>query len=200
MPTRDRWLTVLALLVGLSAGWLGHQALNNQANIPTANGDEMYEDFRAMWWSISEGFCPEGFRVVGRLDSPVDSHSVVVPPEWYAPSPEASALVYEQDYWRTTQRNLGWVNDTEGYAMIVHMVFTDKDWGRGPLAFPTANALADIDSFRADWHFVGTRDNVVFFFQMVPLDPSLSTQYPRDWIERCFDFVGEFRQYLDGEL
>jgi len=199
-------MATVALLSAFGLGWLGHAGL---VSAHSADGDEMYEEYRAMWWSVAQGFCPDGFRLVGKPDTPLDSHSFAAPVEWYGPSaPYAEGLFYKQDCWRTTQRSLGWVNDEEGYGIVVHMVFTEGDWGRGALAFPVGNSLygpapelTPLNLFPPEWHFVGTRDNVVFFFQLLPLrevQVESTSIPPREWITRCCRFIGEFRQFLDG--
>jgi len=194
-------MATVALLSAFGLGWLGHVGL---VSAHSADGDEMYEEYRAMWWSVAQGFCPDGFRLIGKPDTPNDSWTEVVPPEWYAPSgPHTDALIYKQDCWRTTQRSLGWVNDVEGYAIVVHMVFTEGNWGRGPLACPVGRAVPHVDlpqyPFRDDWHFVGVRDNLIFFFQLLPYGQMEPTSYPHEWINRCYQFIGELRQFLDGD-
>jgi len=197
----SRFVLLIALLIGVGLGWMGHAVLDSW-HLDTAgtNGAQMYEAYRDMFRSVAQSFCPDDLRLVGNTD-PLTAHSCVVPPEWYGPTaPHASSLLYEGHPSRPTQHSLGWVNDEEGYVIIVHMVFTKTDLGRGPLAFPSCNALVSPDAFRPDWNFVGTRDNVVFFFQLAPLEGVELAEYPNEWVERCCLFIEELRQFLDDEF
>lgn len=203
MPGRGRWLLVGTLFLGIALGYAAHATICElrTAVVGQSTKDEMYESFRQVWWAIAEDYCPDGYRLIGGPDTPNDSHTVVVPNLWYGDGGRYDqTLTLDKDAWRTTQRSLGWVNDEAGFAIVVHMVFTTKDLGRGPLAFPTGNSIRRTRIFRPDWHFVGTRDNLIFFFQVLPLDEETVagfTRYPNEWVESCYEFLEEFRRFLD---
>ncbi|MBE3519956.1 MAG: hypothetical protein IMW97_06610 [Firmicutes bacterium] len=149
--------------------------------------------FRKTVWLVGEHFCPKGYHLLGKPSSPDDRRGVVsVPQVWYDKRTAAGAEV--------PQESLAWVNDEHGFAIVVHMVPMGVDMGRGPLAFPIANATRGPDIFEADYHFVGARDDVLYFFHMVPVSNVRSPQrkgYPREWVSLFKSFVIEFREFLD---
>ncbi|MCL6580775.1 MAG: hypothetical protein K6U08_04060, partial [Firmicutes bacterium] len=195
-----------AVVAGAVVGFVAGSVVDVLGDRPLSQEeiDRLYEDYRALWWAVAKGFRPDGYRLIEDPElpmRPLDSHTCSVPNVWYGPSKEHDmVLALGGNAWKTTQRSLGWVNDEKGYAMVVHMVFTTFDLGRGPLARPEGNSLRDFNSFRAEYHFVGTRDNIIYFFQMLPLPDSKAgtTHYSLEWLGDCRNFIDEFRQFVDN--
>jgi len=88
------------------------------------------------------------------------------------------------------------------------MVFTTADLGRRPIAFPDPNGLGPNVPrvFREEFNYVGVRDNIIFFFQLVPLDADMPNEELKrmlfgegGWARRFGLFLDALRRFLDGE-
>ena len=185
---------LLAVLAGVAIGFLARSALTvcEQRN---QRSQRWRTEFQYVVWSLSEHFCPKGYRILEKLAAPDDERAVELPAIWYGGRQNSGI--------RVTQESLAWANDEKGFVIVVHMVPTEVYLGRGPLAFPVAYAINDQqakNSFPGDYYLVGARDRTIFFFQMVPLSPGRSSQppaYPGDWIGLFRSFISEFREFVD---
>jgi len=201
---RKTWFAV-ALVAGLVSGYVASSAVSRGLFNDEARFNARYQKFRRMAWEVSQGFCPDGYRVLGKPEQPADSFVVMVTSGWYGNGNEyntAVPLALGQNGWLTTQVGLAYVRDECGYAITVHMVFTPQDLGREALALPVAGLARGAGGVvPPDWRFVATRDNVLFFFQVVPVldkDAGGATEsYPIEWIDAAYSFVRELRRFLD---
>ncbi len=166
-----------------------------------------YDEFRDVAWEISQGFRPDGYRVVGVPERRVDSHIVLVSPGWYANGNDygfAVPLALQENGWFTTQVGLAYADDEDGFAIVVDMVFARKDqeMGKKPVAFPVSRiARGGRELLPPDWVFVASHDNMLLFFQLRPIiQPGSQASidaYPYEWIEKAQSFVAEFQLFMD---
>ncbi|MBE3519957.1 MAG: hypothetical protein IMW97_06615 [Firmicutes bacterium] len=166
--------------------------------------ERLYERFRRMTWEVNRNFRPKGYRVYGELGDPNDSHVNAVPSGWYGNGNTygtAVSLALEQNASNTTQVSLAYVDETDSFAIVVHMVFTTRRLGRKTVAFPVAERARGPDVFPPDWHLVCSRDNVLFFFQIVPAGEGRESgaleQYPVEWVTKGLSFIDGLRRFLD---
>ncbi|MEW6308581.1 MAG: hypothetical protein AB1492_05990 [Bacillota bacterium] len=187
----------LALGVGILLA-LGVQTAGAlRASTPEAEAarvDQLYEEYRQLWFDLGTDFRPAGYRLLGKPPRLGDSSTRSAPRDWYRPEgPHSDWLILPGDLWRTTQRTLEWAHDN-GAAIVVEILFTTHNQGRGPLAM----LGGDPTVFRPDWHFLGARDNLIFSFQLLPLDRTWAGRgYPPEWGMLIEPFIGAVRTFLD---
>ncbi|MEW6308546.1 MAG: hypothetical protein AB1492_05815 [Bacillota bacterium] len=202
---QKRLLThALALGVGILLA-LGVQTAGAlRASTPeaeVARVEQLLEEYRQLWLALGTDFRPEGYRLLGEPPDPLSSYTSSVPLHWYKPDGMNRDWILLHEYsGQTIQRSLAWAHD-DGAAIVVHILFTTQDLGRGGLANAVGNhGLRDRSVvFRPDWHFIGVRDNLIFCFQLLPLDKTWAgTSYPRAWLVLIDSFVGDVRKFLDA--
>ncbi|MEW6308500.1 MAG: hypothetical protein AB1492_05585, partial [Bacillota bacterium] len=126
----------LALGVGILLA-LGVQTAGAlRASTPEAEAarvEQLYEEYRQLWWALVTDFRPEGYRRLGKLPHPNDSYVVSAPREWYGPDgPYVEGLVLHGDGWKSTQRPIAWAHDAHGAAIVMHIVSSPPTtWGGG---------------------------------------------------------------------
>ncbi|HON87593.1 MAG TPA: hypothetical protein PLK53_05580 [Bacillota bacterium] len=166
-----------------------------------------YDEFRDVVWEISQGFRPDGYRVIGVPERRVDSHVVFVSPGWYANGNKygfAVPLALQENAWFTTQLALAYADDEDGFAIVVNMVFARREMGEKPIAFPISHvARGASELLPPDWLFVASHDNMLLFFQLLPIiqpgsEASIDA-YPYQWVEKAQSFVSEFQLFMDKQ-
>ncbi|HOB31113.1 MAG TPA: hypothetical protein PLF08_06400 [Bacillota bacterium] len=166
-----------------------------------------YDEFRDVVWEIGEGFRPDGYRVIGVPERRVDSHVVFVSPGWYANGNKygfAVPLALQENAWFTTQVALAYADDEDGFAIVVNMVFARREMGKKPVAFPISRvARGASELLPPDWLFVASHDNMLLFFQLLPIiqpgsEASIDA-YPYQWVEKAQSFVSEFQLFMDKQ-
>ncbi len=201
MSKKSVALILLAAVVGTAVGFMCRNAAF--ARKEKEQQDQFWlSQFRLIAWRLSEHFRPEGFALMEKIPNEEDELFIQAPVPWGNEKDPGDQI---------TQESLVWLNEEGGFAIVVHMVLTDVDLGRGTLAYVGRDYRfsdprfggTDFVDLVDDFYYVGARDRMIFIFHEVPFRPDLllcKSPPPHRSAEsqgQAETFLEEFRNFLD---